>query len=212
MSLRQKRSIGEYLAFLSVKYEVDPDDFLHALRLAKEENEATIDNISVQCRGRAKDKFIFLIKKESKVLAQFPVDDEFLVNRSNQLRNFTKTEKIRNYLAKKNRLATANCIEDLRGGMQHINLTVKVVEVTEPKHVVTRHGNRVVVAKALVQDKTGTINLVLWNGQINTISPGDTVLIENAKVSSFRGERHLSIGRKGTLSNIKKLETLNSVK
>ena len=201
--MRQKRSIGEYLAFLSVKYDVNPEEFLQALRLAKENTKSRYDKLSVQCRGKTKNKFIFLIKKNSKVLAQCQVDEEFLLNRSNQLGNFTKTEKIRRYLTRKARTATASSIKDLRTGMHYVSLKAKVMEVTEPKQVVTRHGNRASVAKALIADETGTIKLCLWNRQITSVSTGDTVQIENAQVFSFRGEKTMSLGKKGTLSNLK---------
>ena len=200
--MRHKRSIGEYLAFLSIKYEVNPEKFLRALRSAKEHNKSRCDRLSVQFRGKTKNKFIFLIKRESEVLAQFPMDEEFLLNRSNQLGNFTETDRIRKYLAKKNRTATANSIKDLRVGMHHVNLKAKILEVTESKHVVTRHGNHASVAKALIEDETGTIKLCLWNGQISSVSAGDTVQIENAQVASFRGERYMNLGKTGTLSNI----------
>jgi replication factor A1 len=55
------------------------------------------------------------------------------------------------------------------------------------------------VANALVSDETGKIKLCLWNEQIGTVSVGDTVEIENASVSTFKGERQLRIGRKGVL-------------
>jgi replication factor A1 len=200
--VRQKRSIGEYLAFLSIKYEVNPEKFLRALRSAKEHNRSRCGKLSVQCRGKTKNKFIFLIKRESEVLAQFPVDEEFLLNISNQLGNFTETDKIRRYLSKKDRTATANSIKDLRTGMHHVNLKAKILEVEKPKNVVTRHGNHAIVAKALIADETGTIKLCLWNDQITSVSTGDTVQIENAQVSSFRGEKHMSLGKKGNLSHI----------
>jgi replication factor A1 len=200
--MRHKRSIGEYLAFLSIKYEVNPEKFLHALRSAKEHKKSRCDKLLIQCRGKIKNKFIFLIKRESEVIAQFPIVEEFLLNRSNQLRNFTETDRIRRYLAKKDRTATANSIKDLRTGMNHVNLKAKILEVAEPKHVVTRYGNHASVAKALIADETGTIKLCLWNGQIAAVSAGDTVQIENAQVSAFRGERQLSIGKTGTLSNV----------
>jgi replication factor A1 len=197
--LRHKRSIGEYLAFLSVKYEVNPEKFLHALRSAQE-HKAQCDNLSIQCRGKIKNKITFLIKREFEVVAQFPIDKEFLLNKNNQLRNFMETDRIRRYLAKKARTATANSIKDLRTGMTHVNLKAKILEVAEPKHVVTRYGNHASVAKALIADETGTIKLCLWNGQIAAVSAGDTVQIENAQVSAFRGERQLSIGKTGTLN------------
>jgi len=205
--LRQKRSIGEYLAFLSIKYEVNPEKFLRALRSAKEYEKSRCNKLSFQCRGKIKSKFIFLIKRESEVVAQFPIDEEFLLNSNNQLGNFTETEKIRRYIAKKDRTATANFIKDLRTGMNHINLKAKILEVEEPKHVVTRYGNHASVAKALIEDETGTIKLCLWNGQISSVSAGDTVQIENAQVSSFRGEKHMTLGKKGTLSNVENFKT-----
>jgi len=199
--LRHKRSIGEYLAFLSVKYEVNPEKFLHALRSAQE-HKAQCDNLSIQCRGKIKNKITFLIKREFEVVAQFPIDKEFLLNKNNPLRNFMETDRIRRHLAKKARTATANSIKDLRTGMTHVNLKAKILEVAEPKHVVTRYGNHASVAKALIADETGTIKLCLWNGQIAAVSAGDTAQIENAQVSAFRGERQLSIGKTGTLSNV----------
>jgi len=198
--LRQKRSIGGYLAFLSIKYEVNPEKFLHALRSAKEHKKSRCDKLLIQCRGKTKNKFIFLIKRESEVIAQFLIDEEFLLNRSNQLRNFTETDRIRRYLSKKARTGTANSIKDLRTGMKHVNLKAKILEVAEPTHIVTRHGNHASVAKALIADETGTIKLCLWNGQIAAVSAGDTVQIENAQVSAFRGERQLNVGKAGALN------------
>jgi len=140
--------------------------------------------------------------RDSEVIAQFPIVEEFLLNRSNQLRNFMKTDRIRRYLSKKDRTATANTIKDLRTGMSHVNLKAKILEVAEPKHVVTRYGNHAIVVKALIADETGTIKLCLWNEQIATVSAGDTVQIENAQVSAFRGERQMNLGKTGTLSNV----------
>jgi replication factor A1 len=200
--LRKKKSVGEYLAFLSVKYDVDPEEFLYSLRSAEEHNESRCDKLSIQCRGKIKKKFIFLIKRESEVIAQFRVDEEFLFNENNHLRNFIDTNEIRRYIARKARTATANSIKDLRTGMNHVSLKAKILEVEEPNHVFTRYGNRASIAKALIADETGTIKLCLWNGQIAGVSAGDTVQIENAQVSAFRGESQLSLGKKGTLSNV----------
>ena len=200
--MRRKPSIGEYLAFLSIKYEVNPEKLLLALHSAKEHKKARCDKLLVQYRGKIRNKSIFLIKRESEVIAQFSIDEEFLLNRNNQLRNFTKSDRIRKYLAKKARTATANSIKELRAGMNNVNLKAKILEVTKPKHVVTRYGNHAAIAKALIADETGTINLCLWNGQIASVSAGDIVQIENAQVSVFRGEKHMTLGRKGTLSNV----------
>ena len=198
--MRKKKSVGEYLAFLTVKYEVDPEKFLHALRLAEENKESRCDKLSIQCRGKIKNKFIFLIKSKSEIVAQFPISEEFLFNGSNQLGNFMDTKKVRSYILRKDRNATANSIKDLRFGMRHVNLKAKILEVAETRRVFTRYGNSASVAKASISDKTGTIKLCLWNGQISSVSAGDIVNIENARVSAFKGERQMSLERTGTLN------------
>ena len=154
--------------------------------------------------------------RESEVIAQFPIVEEFLLNRSNQLRKFMETDRIRRYLSKKNRASPVYSIIDVRVGMSHVNLKAKILEVAEPKHVVTRYGNDAIVAKVLIGDETGTIKLCLWNGQIGGVSVGDVIQIENAQASMFRGERFLSLGKKGTLNNevlkprLKSMELLNA--
>ncbi|MCW4008124.1 MAG: hypothetical protein NWF09_05495 [Candidatus Bathyarchaeota archaeon] len=148
-----------------------------------------------------KKALMFLVKKDSEVIAQFRMDREFLLNENNRLSNFMETDRIRGYLAKKVRTACARSIKDLRAGMSHVNLKAKILEVAEPMRVVTRYGNNATVAKVLIGDETGTIKLCLWNGQITAVSVGDFVQIENAQAAMFRGERFLSLGKKGTMNN-----------
>jgi hypothetical protein len=201
-NLRRKKSAGEYLACLSVKYEVDPDTFFCALLSAGENRKSRCGNLSIECRGKTKGKIIFLITEDSEVIAQFPVSEKFLSRQGNPIRNFMETDRVRKYIAKKDRSPASRSIRDLRAGMSHVSLKAKVLEVTQPKHVVTRYGNLASLAKALIADETGKIKLCLWNEQIDSVAAGDTVQIENARTSAFRGERQLSLGKKGTLNNI----------
>ena len=205
--MRCKPSIGEYLAFLSIKYEVNPKEFLYALRLAMEKEKSKCDKLSIHCRGKTKKKFIFLIKRRSEVIAQFPIDEGFLLNERNQLEDFTDTEKIREYLARKTRKTPVKNIKDLRAGMNHVNLKAKILEVAEPKHVITRHGHRASVSKAIIADESGTIPLCLWNQQIASVSAGDRVQIKNARVSTFKGEKLMNLGKKGTLNDVEVSKT-----
>jgi hypothetical protein len=204
--LRRKKSAGEYLACISAKYEVDPDALFCALLSAGENQKSTCGNLSIECRGETKGKIIFLITEDSEVIAQFPVSKKFLSRQGNPIRNFMETGRVRKHIARKNRSAASRSIRDLRAGMNNVSLKAKVLEVTPPKHVVTRYGNLASLAKALIADETGKIKLCLWNEQIGSVAAGDIVQIENARTSTFRGERQLSLGKKGTLSNIE-LET-----
>jgi replication factor A1 len=200
--LRNKASPGEYLAFLSIKYEVDPDKLFYALISAWKNQKASCGNLSIECRSKQKNKAIFLITNGQKVVAQFPIPEEFLQEENNSIKNFRETEMLRRHLAKKHSEKRSFQIKDLRIGMKKVNVKAKVLEIARPTLVITRFGNYASVANALIADETGTIKLCLWNEQINSISTGDDIQVENASTSTFRGERQLRIGKKGTLRNV----------
>lgn len=204
--MKRKKSAGDYLAYISAKHDVDSDALFCALLSAGENKKTRCGNLSIECRGKVKGKVIFLITKDTEVVAQLQVSEDFLSQEGNPLRNFMETDIVRRHVTKKSRLPASCSIGDLRHGMKHVNLKAKVLEVTKPKQVFTRYGNFATLAKAVIADGTGEIKLCLWNEQIDAISAGDTVQIENARTSTFRGERQLSLGKNGTLSN---LEFLN---
>jgi replication factor A1 len=201
-ALKNKVSTGEYLAFLSVKYEVDSDDFFGALVSAGENHKSRCGNLSVECRSKTQDRAMFLISKNSEVITQFPISMEFLSEQGNPIRNFMKTSMVHRYITKRNKKLHSFPIRDLRIGMRQVNLKAKVMEAPKRKTVLTRFGRYASVANVLIADETGTIKLCLWNEQIDSISMGDTIQVENARTSTFKGEKQLSIGKTGTLSNI----------
>jgi replication factor A1 len=192
--------LGEYLAFLSVKYSVDPDKLFQALVSTKEREKVLRGSLSIECRGRIGDEKIFLMMDDSTVVAQFRVSESFLSERGNPLRKFMGCDRIRRYLAKKADALRSSFIGGLRVGMRHVNLNAMVLEIPEPTYVYTRFGNNAVVTNAVIGDATGTIKLCLWNEQIGCISVGDNIQIKNACMFAFKGEKQLRIGRKGTLS------------
>jgi len=204
--LRNKVLSGKYLAFLSIKYEVDPDKLFYALISAGENQKSICGKLSIECRGKTQDEATFLILQDSRVVAQFPIPKKFLLEGNNPIKDFMETDMIRRHLDKKNKGSHSLPIKDLQTGMSHVNLKAKVLEIPRPKLVFTRFGNYASVANALIADETGTIKLCLWNEQIDSISIGDTIQIENARTFTFRGERQLSLGKIGTLSNIVDLE------
>jgi len=192
--------LGEILAFLSVKYSVDPDKLFQALVSTKEREKVLCGSLSIECRGRIRDEKIFLMMDDPRVVAQFRVSESFLSERGNPLRKFMGCDRISRYLARKADAFQSSFIGGLRVGMKHVNLSAKVLEINKSVSVFTRFGNSAVVANALIGDKTGTIKLTLWDAQIGSVSVGDAVQIRDARAFAFRGEKQLRIGRKGTLS------------
>jgi len=205
-TIRNKVSHGEYLAFLSVKYEVDPDKLFYGLISAEKERKSACGNLSIECRCNQGSKRIFLLTNGPKVVAQFSIPKEFLLEKTNPIKNFRKTVMLRRHLSKENSSSRSFRIKDLQIGMKQINLRAKVMEIAKPTLVFTRSGNYSSVTNVLIADETGTIKLCLWNEQIDTVSVGSMIQIENANVSTFRGEKQLRVGKKGRLINV---ETLN---
>jgi replication factor A1 len=191
----------EYLARISGKHEIDSGKFFSSFLDAFQHEEATCGKLSIECRVKTRDQAIFLITNTHKVVAQFPIPVHILA-KTNPLKEFTyRPSFIRNSAqeAKSNHYQ----IKDLRVGMKRVNVKARVLEVSQPRLVATRFGFYANVANGLVADETGTIQLPLWNKQIDEISAGDLIQVEKATVVVFRGLRQLKVGRSGKVSVIK---------
>lgn len=95
-------------------------------------------------------------------------------------------------------------IGELKVGMKNINVKGKIIEKSATSEVYSRYGYVHRASFAKISDDTGTIKMILWNEQIDGISVGDTVQIENGYVSQFRGITQLNIGKRdGKISVIK---------
>ena len=198
--LRRKQTIGDYIVLLSEKYEVYPSELFRALVSASEEGKANCGELSIECRSITKDKISFMVKKGAQLVGQFPVPMNFLHETDSSLLNAISPRKIRKRVTpEKTEPPIAQSIKQVRAGMSHVNLRAKVVEVTPSRRVTTRYGNYATLAKALIEDETGSIKLCLWNTQIEAVNVGDTIVIKDAKASRFRGETQLSMGTKGTM-------------
>jgi replication factor A1 len=197
--MRSKLYPSEYLALLTMKYDVDVDKFFNALISAEKNQKSECGSLSIKCRIKQNRNVIFLITQDSKVVAQFKIPEEFLSKTKNPIKEVRNTYLSDKYPVKKDGTAQSFQIKDLRVGMKKVNLKAQVVEISKPKFVVTKFGNHASVANALVSDGTGKIKLCLWNDQIESVSAGDTVQIENARVSAFRNERQMRVGKNGVL-------------
>ena len=77
--MRNRVSSSEYLALLSLKYDVDADKFFEALVSAGKNQKSMCGSLSIERRQEKRDKIILLITNGSKVVAQFPLSREFLM-------------------------------------------------------------------------------------------------------------------------------------
>jgi len=191
----------EYLARISVKHEIDSGKFFSSFLDAFQHDEAACGELSIECRMKTRDHAIFLITNSHKVIAQFPIPERILA-KTNPLKEFTyRLSSIRN--SAQEAKSSHYQIKDLRVGMRRVNVKARVLEVSQPRLVATRFGFYANVTNILITDETGTIQLPLWNKQIDEISVGDLIQVENAKIIVFRGVRQLKVGRSGKVSVIK---------
>jgi len=185
---------------------VYPTEVFQALISARRNERACCGNLIVEYRGKVKGETIFLITKGEAVVAQFRVDEEFLLRKDNPFESWMSTDKIRKKIAKQNTESIYTAVRDLRAGMKRVNLKAEVLEIPKPAQVHTQFGNTVMVVNAIVGDETGKIKLCLWEGQIGSINIGENIELKNAQVCVFRGERQLRLGKNGTLSILQSRE------
>jgi hypothetical protein len=197
----KKPVLSEHLAFLSVKYNVFLAELFEAIVSARNNGEASCQELKIEYRGSTNGEAIILITKESKVIVQFRAAEELLQRTNIQFESWMDTDKIRHQIARQTTAPSqTNQIQNLRHGMKKINIEAKVVETAKPVLIHTQYGNNVLLTNAWIADETAKIKLCLWNEQADFVKVGDTIQIKNGSVSTFRGERQIRIGKSGTLN------------
>ena len=94
-------------------------------------------------------------------------------------------------------------VRDLKPGMSQVNITVKVLNTSESKQVVTSAGIDHEILELEVGDNSGSIRLVIWDEKIiHDLSKNDVIKIENGFVTSFRGAWRINVGRYGEAKKV----------
>jgi len=93
-------------------------------------------------------------------------------------------------------------VQDLKPGMSHVDVTVKVLNASESKQVVTSAGVDHEILKLEVGDESGFMKLVLWDEKIIRLKARDRVKIENGFVTSFKGTWRINVGRYGRVERV----------
>jgi replication factor A1 len=201
----KKPTLEDQLAFIATQHEVYPTELFQALITAKEQSKPVfVSDLTVEYRGNVTSQAIFLITKDTKVVAQFRVPDETLARTDVSFDNSMDTSKVRKEIARQNPAPSHFKIENLRVGMKKINVTAEVLQTAEPAKVHTQFRDNAVVSNATIGDESGKILLCLWDQQINSVHTGDYIEIKNAHVAMFKGEKQLRLGKNGTITVLEK--------
>lgn len=90
-------------------------------------------------------------------------------------------------------------ISDLKPAMNEVTLKAKIIELKEPREVMTKFGTSTTLTEATLEDETGTIKLTLWGKQADELEEGNEVEIIGGFTKEFRDELQLGIGKKGSI-------------
>ncbi|MFN7991218.1 MAG: OB-fold nucleic acid binding domain-containing protein [Candidatus Micrarchaeia archaeon] len=90
-------------------------------------------------------------------------------------------------------------ISELRPGTGSVNIEAEVASIDSEREI-NKYGRKLRVANATIKDDSGSITLVLWNDQIDTVKAGAKVKIENGYVNEWQGAPQLTLGKFGKLS------------
>ncbi len=94
-------------------------------------------------------------------------------------------------------------ISELKAGTGNATIEAEVTAIEEPREVITKFGKRTRVANATIKDESGEITLSLWGEDIEKVSIGDKINLENGWVSEFRGNKQISAGKYGKINIVK---------
>ncbi|GBC75718.1 hypothetical protein HRbin06_01038 [archaeon HR06] len=95
-------------------------------------------------------------------------------------------------------------VKELREGMRKVNIDGTIKDLSEPKTVNLKSGERAKIVEAKFEDDSGSINLTLWDERGEEVKEGLKVRIENGYVNSFRGELRLNVGKYGKITILEK--------
>jgi len=204
----QRQSMAEmtrlwYLIRISNKYGLDTHKFLMCFPNAWTHEKSSHNGISIQLRQKTKDNCVFLVAQDQKVIAQLHLSQKLLKYlpevdpASFPFIEFTPAGKMET-------LETMDLqIKDIDARVRWVNVVARVIGKSNPRNVFSRFGDPLALSIATISDGTGSMRLPLWNAQIDRVSIGDTVQIENGRVRTFRGELQVSVGRSSKLEVIR---------
>lgn len=195
----------EYLATLAAKYDMSTKELLDAVVYAWNNGRTRCGELTIQCRRKMNGYAIFLITRDYTVVAQFPISENVLHGEFSVERFDYKWKSVRAAIEKRERSGYSEHmrIVDLKSGMKGVQVSAQVIEISKPKLLLTRLNDYALLVNATLSDETGEIKLPLWNDRTRGVSVNDTVQIENARVTTFQGERQLRIGKRGILKVLK---------
>lgn len=193
-----------YLIWISKKYNLDTHKFFEAFLDAWAHEKSSCKDMSIECRQKTENEGVFLVTQNQKVVTQLRLTKPTLEHMTEiDLEKIPWKES--DVVSKINKMKPIDIkIKDVNSEVKWVNLKAKVVQKPIARTVYSRFGNNPLgLSTSTISDDTGSLKMPLWNNQINMVSIGDTIQIENGRIRTFRGELQVSVGKAGKLKVIK---------
>ena len=187
----------EYLFMLSCKHEVDFKKFVEAIADAQRLNQAKCGGLTIKCRTKNREEGVFIIMAGRRLVAQVRLEERILKRMLEQ--GHPQSLRLSRHWgnAKKSRKVGDVHIADLHIGMKGVSLEARVIEKSLSRRVYSRFtSSPLKVAVIIAEDSTGSIQLNLWNEQIDSVSVGDRIQIENVRVGRYKGTKQLLFNKR----------------
>jgi len=93
-------------------------------------------------------------------------------------------------------------INELKPGMNNVEIKAKITELTEPREIMTKFGTVTTLTEATLEDESGSIKMVLWGKQSEGIEKGSEVEVTGGFTKEFRDVLQVGIGRNGSIKTV----------
>jgi len=105
--------------------------------------------------------------------------------------------------------ASSQKIKDIKDGMGDLNLTGKILEISEVRTFQRKDGTSGQVGNLLLGDSTGTVRVTLWDDRtefLNQVEYGDTIELVNAyaRENAFTQKVELQVGNRSIIRKSEK--------
>ncbi|MFT4892982.1 MAG: replication factor A1 [Candidatus Nanohaloarchaea archaeon] len=96
---------------------------------------------------------------------------------------------------------TEMTVEELTPEADEVEITGEITELPTPRAVTTKYGQKKITTVTF-EDETGSIDLTLWEEEIDAIEEGAKVHITGAYVREWADDIQLNIGRDGDIEQV----------
>jgi replication factor A1 len=186
---------------IAAKYDIDPHQMIESIITAWNNQTDQCGVLTVTCRGvKHENTAMILVTDNETVVSQFPINT-LVLETPTEFHNHLQYIPVQEIQERYRRDETVfQKIGQLKNKMKRVDLKAKIIKILPVKRVMTRFGDWANFTNVTIADDTGSIQLSLWNNQLQNHDVGDPIEITNGHVAQYQGQLQLRLGRKGTIT------------